>query len=69
LNGESITRFPPIEFNPGDEIEMRMPGGAGFGPVTEREPERILRDLEMGYITPQGARADYLLDPEPHEVG
>ncbi|MCZ7567157.1 MAG: hydantoinase B/oxoprolinase family protein [Ardenticatenaceae bacterium] len=65
LNGESITRFPPIEFNPGDEIEMRMPGGAGFGPVTEREPERILRDLEMGYITPQGAREDYGLDMPP----
>jgi N-methylhydantoinase B len=59
LNGELITRFPPIEFHPGDEIELRMPGGAGFGPVAEREPERIARDLAMGYITPEGARCDY----------
>jgi N-methylhydantoinase B len=59
LNGELITRFPPIEFHPGDEIELRMPGGAGFGPAAAREPERIARDLAMGYITPAGARRDY----------
>jgi len=27
INGELITRFPPIEFNPGDEIVLRLPGG------------------------------------------
>jgi N-methylhydantoinase B len=62
LNGETITRFPPLELNPGDEIEMLMPGGGGFGPVSERERELILLDLEMGYITPEGARRDYGLD-------
>jgi N-methylhydantoinase B len=62
MNGQSITRFPPLEFNPGDEIEMRMPGGAGFGHVSEREQERITRDLELGYISIRGARADYGLD-------
>jgi N-methylhydantoinase B len=61
LNGERITRFPPIELNPGDEIEMLMPGGGGFGPVSERERELILFDLEMGYITTEGARRDYSL--------
>ena len=63
FNGELITRFPPLEFKPGDEIEMRMPGGAGFGPVSQREKARILQDLAMGYITPEGAIADYSLDP------
>lgn len=59
MNGEVLTRFPPLDFKPGDEIEMRMPGGAGFGPVEERERERILCDLEMGYITPEGATQAY----------
>jgi N-methylhydantoinase B/oxoprolinase/acetone carboxylase alpha subunit len=59
INGERITRFPPIEFKPGDLIELRMPGGAGFGPVSERPRALILHDLEMGYITPESAARDY----------
>ena len=59
FNGKPITRFPPLEFKPGDEIEMRMPGGAGFGPVSERERARILRDLEMNYISREAAVSDY----------
>ncbi|HBY93229.1 MAG TPA: methylhydantoinase [Chloroflexi bacterium] len=64
LNGQKLTRFPPIHFRPGDELEMRMPGGAGFGPAPERERERILHDLEMGYITLRGAREDYGLETD-----
>lgn len=59
MNGQLITRFPPLEFKPGDEIELRMPGGAGFGDVQERPHHLILKDLENGYITPQGAKEDY----------
>ena len=58
-NGRSITRFPPLEMQPGDEIELLMPGGGGFGPATERPPERIARDLETGFISAAGARRDY----------
>jgi N-methylhydantoinase B len=62
INGELVTRFPPIEFNPGDEIELRMPGGGGFGPVSERSVASIRNDLALGYITPEGARRDYGFD-------
>jgi len=63
INGELITRFPPIEFKPGDEVELRMPGGAGFGAASERDPARIAYDLEMGYITRQAAKEDYGYEP------
>jgi N-methylhydantoinase B/oxoprolinase/acetone carboxylase alpha subunit len=59
FNGEVITRFPILAFRPGDEIELRMPGGAGFGAVLERESELIQRDLDLGYITREGAKRDY----------
>jgi N-methylhydantoinase B len=59
MNGQLVTRFPPLTFSPGDEIEMLLPGGAGFGPVSEREQELILRDVEMGYITLEEAHANY----------
>ncbi|MEZ4837222.1 MAG: hydantoinase B/oxoprolinase family protein [Caldilineaceae bacterium] len=59
MNGEVVTRFPPIEFKPGDEIVLRMPGGGGFGPVAERDPALVREDLELGYITSEGAKRDY----------
>lgn len=59
INGELITRFPPIRLLPGDVVELYLPGGGGFGPVAERSRQSILSDLEMGYITPGGARKDY----------
>ena len=68
FNDEVITEFPILQFKPGDEIMMIMPGGAGFGPVEERERERVLSDLRLGYITPEGARRDYGLDGAAEET-
>ncbi|MBI1294111.1 hydantoinase B/oxoprolinase family protein [bacterium] len=62
MNGEVITRFPPLEFKPGDVIELTMPGGGGFGPVAERETALIQQDLDLGYITLEGAKNDYGLE-------
>ena len=62
LAGERITRFPPLTLEPGAELELRMPGGSGFGPPHERDRERVLYDLMMGYISADGARHDYGLD-------
>ncbi len=33
--------------------------GAGYGPAAERDPERVLRDVVDGYITPARATAAY----------
>jgi N-methylhydantoinase B/oxoprolinase/acetone carboxylase alpha subunit len=38
---------------------MIMPGGAGFGKPEDRERQRVLDDLSLGYITLDGARDDY----------
>jgi N-methylhydantoinase B len=59
LNGRQVERFPPIILSPGDEVELCMAGGGGFGPVSERSRQLILRDLELGYISALGAREDY----------
>jgi N-methylhydantoinase B len=64
VNGEEITRFPALPFNPGDELRLLMPGGGGFGDVAEREPELIERDLALGYITPEAAQRDYGYTPD-----
>ena len=58
-NGRNIDRFPPLDLQPGDEIELLMPGGGGFGPVAERPAEQIRRDIEAGFISEAAARRDY----------
>ncbi len=64
VNGEPIDRFPPISLETGDEIELLMPGGGGFGPVEKRPREAVLQDFERGYITREGALRDYGVDVE-----
>ncbi len=59
FNNQVITEFPILNFKPGDEIELRMPGGAGFGKAKEREKSAVLQDLELGYISAQTALSDY----------
>ena len=59
LNGQVITRFPPLRLQPGDELELRLPGGGGFGSPAEREPERVLHDVAMGYVSAAAAARDY----------
>jgi N-methylhydantoinase B len=44
---------------PGDRLLMHYGGGGGFGDPRERDPTAIARDIEDGYVTPEGARRDY----------
>ena len=43
----------------GDLIVMETAGGGGYGPATERAPERVLDDLLDGKITAEEARESY----------
>ncbi|WP_163849551.1 hydantoinase B/oxoprolinase family protein [Pseudooceanicola aestuarii] len=43
----------------GDRVRLVQPGGGGFGPPSERAPEAIQRDLDEGYVTPEGVARDY----------
>jgi N-methylhydantoinase B len=62
FNGERLDAFPILDFAPGDQIELRMPGGAGFGSPRERDRAKVLHDVAMGIVTPDGAIRDYGLD-------
>ncbi len=39
---------------PGTLVEVRLPGGGGYGPPAERDPELHARDLLEGYVTAGG---------------
>jgi N-methylhydantoinase B len=49
----------------GSVIDMITPGSGGFGPIAERDPGAIGRDLLDGYVSVEQARRDYhVADPE-----
>ncbi len=43
----------------GGRLQVDLPGGGGFGPAAQREPQRVAADLASGYITAEAARAVY----------
>ncbi|MGX9355067.1 hydantoinase B/oxoprolinase family protein [Roseobacteraceae bacterium S113] len=43
----------------GGRVEMAFPGGAGYGEARQRARASVLRDLALGYITPEAAARDY----------
>jgi len=49
----------------GSVIDMITPGSGGFGPIAQRDPGAIGRDLLDGYVSVEQARRDYhVADPE-----
>ena len=48
-----------LQLEAGTVFALNGAGGGGYGDPAKRDPARIARDLEEGYITPDGARRDY----------
>ena len=66
---DGITRDLPskgaFDAPAGSVVDMITPGSGGFGPVAERDPAAIGRDLLDGYVSAAAARRDYgIAEPE-----
>ena len=48
----------------GRRVMLALPGGAGYGPASARDPALIKRDLARGYISAKAARDDYGLSED-----
>jgi N-methylhydantoinase B len=48
----------------GRRVVLALPGGAGYGPASERDPELVKRDLARGYITAETAAREYGMTDE-----
>ena len=44
---------------PGDRMHFVLSGGGGYGDPLTREPERVLADVEQGYVSVERAEEDY----------
>jgi len=54
-----VSKGEGYEMRPGDRVQVRTPGGGGYGPPGERSPEHVARDLVRGYFTRLQLEADY----------
>ena len=57
-----LEAFPPIRLPPGHVVELRLGGGGGFILSHGASAFAIAGDIEVGYVTPEGARRDYGVD-------
>jgi N-methylhydantoinase B len=48
-----------LALRPGDWIQVRTPGGGGYGYPRERDPALIERDIRRGYLTREEAKQRY----------
>jgi N-methylhydantoinase B len=53
------TRYADFPLKEGDIFRLDTPGGGGFGDPLAREPERVLADLQEGYIGEATVERDY----------
>ena len=55
----SPNKFADVLVNRGDQIQIISPGGGGYGPPENREPERVLEDVLEGVVSHADARSIY----------
>ena len=48
-----------VELKRGDLVRHTSPGGGGFGDPMTRDPVRVGRDVNLGYVTKAAARNEY----------
>jgi N-methylhydantoinase B/oxoprolinase/acetone carboxylase alpha subunit len=60
----SPSKFSGVTLHEGDQVKIAMPGGGGYGDPSERDRDRVRRDLEEGFVSPQAARESYGYDTE-----
>ncbi len=54
-----VSKATDVPLQRGDVIELRTPGGGGYGSPLTRPVEKVLLDLKRGYISAEAALRDY----------
>ena len=56
---EPVAKATGLRIPKGATFEVHCGGGGGYGPPSERDPERVLADVREGYVTEAEARRHY----------
>ena len=52
----SPSKFSGVTLRDGDQVRILMPGGGGYGDPPRRDPERVRRDVDEGFVSAEAAR-------------
>jgi N-methylhydantoinase B len=53
------TASPSAQLKAGETLSLRLPGGGGYGPPSERDRTSVAWDVKNGYVSPEQAVALY----------
>jgi len=59
FNKRSTSKWSNVTVKPGDRIEIRTPGGGGWGEAARRDPAAVANDAAEGFISEASARNEY----------
>jgi N-methylhydantoinase B len=54
-----VSKITDVRIRRGQRVRLETPGGGGFGDPKTRVPERVARDVRLGYVSRDAARRDY----------
>ena len=54
-----VSKTTDVRIRRGQKVRLETPGGGGFGDPCARDPERVARDVRLGYVSRGMARRDY----------
>jgi N-methylhydantoinase B len=54
-----VSKVTDVRLRRNRKVRLETPGGGGFGDPATRDPERVMRDVRLGYVTPEAAQRDY----------
>ena len=54
-----VSKITGVRIRRGQKVRLETPGGGGFGDPLTREPERVVRDVRLGYVSREAARRGY----------
>ena len=61
------SKTPYIDLEPGTLVHLQSAGGGGYGDPRERDRAAIAEDIRNGYVTEEGAAAEYGYRAKPEE--
>ena len=53
------SKITDVKLKQGQRIRLQSPGGGGWGSPFQRDPEKVARDVRLGYISSDRAKSDY----------
>ena len=54
-----LSKIDQLPVKAGDQVTFLMPGGGGYGDAYERDPGKVLGDVDLGFVSRAAAARDY----------